>query len=118
MANSVQETVNTYYESWRQGGRFCPTLFYDEFAFIGPIDRFFKAEDFMAMARKLGPAVRDVKIIKQFTDGEQICSIFDFETNTPVGTIPCVEWIRVKDGRIASIQLFYDARDLAAYLGR
>ena len=76
------------------------------------------AEATEAPAGKLGTAVRDIRIKKQFFDGDQTCSIFDFITNTPVGTIPCVEWIRVKDGRITSIQLFYDARDLAAFLGR
>jgi len=48
----------------------------------------------------------DVK--KVFVDGNEVCVIYDFVTNTPAGAVPIVEWLRVEDGQIASVTLFFD----------
>ena len=34
--------------------------------------------------------------------------IYDFVTDTPAGAVPIVEWLRVEDGQIASVILFFD----------
>jgi hypothetical protein len=48
----------------------------------------------------------DVK--KVFTDGPDICVIYDFVTDTPAGAVPIVEWLRVEGGRISSVTLVFD----------
>jgi hypothetical protein len=45
-------------------------------------------------------------------DGDDVCIIYDLNT-VPVPTAPTAEWYRVRDGRIAAIKVFFDARPFA-----
>ena len=36
----------------------------------------------------------------------------DLITNTPAGTIPTAGWFQLRDGKIAAIRVFFDARPL------
>jgi ketosteroid isomerase-like protein len=47
-------------------------------------------------------------IQRVFVDGDEVCVIYDFVTDTSAGTIPTVEWLRIENGRIRSIRLLYD----------
>ncbi len=40
--------------------------------------------------------------------------IYELVTNTPAGTVPCAEWIHADQGKVKSIQVFFDARPFAA----
>jgi ketosteroid isomerase-like protein len=48
----------------------------------------------------------DVK--RMFAEGDEVCVIYDFVTDTVAGAVPTIEWIRVGAGRIRSINLYYD----------
>jgi hypothetical protein len=50
-------------------------------------------------------------------DGDDVCLIYDLVTNTPAGTAPVAEWFRVRDGKIAQIRVFFDARPFAPPAG-
>ena len=55
---------------------------------------------------------------KTFVDEKDVCVLYDLVTNTPTGTIPCAEWIHADQGKIKSIQVFFDARPFAAMFAR
>ena len=55
-------------------------------------------------------AVKGVKTHKLFVDGADACLLYDMETNTPAGTAFISEWYQVRDGKIASIRVVFDAR--------
>jgi hypothetical protein len=44
-------------------------------------------------------------------DGDDVCLIYDLVT-VPAGTVPTAGWFRLRDGKIAAIQVFFDARPL------
>jgi hypothetical protein len=46
-------------------------------------------------------------------DGDQVSVIYDLQT-IPVPNAPVAEWYTVRDGKIASMQAFFDARPFAA----
>ena len=48
----------------------------------------------------------DVKRV--FADGDEVCVIYDFVTDTPAGALPTIEWLKFEGGRIRSINLYYD----------
>jgi len=48
----------------------------------------------------------DVKRV--FVDGDEVCVIYDFVTDTPAGALPTIEWLRFEGERIRSIDLYYD----------
>jgi hypothetical protein len=47
-------------------------------------------------------AKRDQKIS---VDGDEVCVIYDFVTDTPVGPVPSVEWIGMRNGKTKSVRL-------------
>jgi hypothetical protein len=47
-------------------------------------------------------------IRKVFVDGDEACVIYDFVTDTPVGAVTSVEYIKVKSGRIGSVLLVFE----------
>ena len=48
----------------------------------------------------------DIKRV--FVDGDDVCVIYDFVTDTTAGALPAIEWLRFDGGRIGAIDLYYD----------
>lgn len=48
-----------------------------------------------------------------FSEGDEVCVLYDLVTTTPAGAAPVAEWFRVRDDRIAAIQVYFDARPFA-----
>ncbi len=66
------------------------------------------AEAFMAGLQRLGPILlrNDIKHI--VVDGDEVCVIYDFVTDTPAGRVASVEWLKLEDGRIRTAELVFD----------
>jgi len=88
-------------------------LLQDSLEFRGPLDTFHKAEDYLHALQKLSAIVEGVDILKVFEDGNDVSLFCDLKTKT-VGTSFVAEWYQVKDGRIASVRVVFDARPFAA----
>lgn len=54
--------------------------------------------------------VAKLHIIKTMGEGNE--AVIRFDMDTPTGTIPCCDWIRIEGDEIAEIHSFYDATDL------
>ena len=87
-------------------------LLHDDLSFQGPIDSFDDADAYIQAIRGLSQIVTGADKRKVFVDGDDVCVIYDLKT-APVPSAPTAEWYRVRDGRIASIQVFFDARPFA-----
>jgi ketosteroid isomerase-like protein len=87
-------------------------LLHDDLTFRGPIDSFDDADAYMQAIQGLSQIVTGAEKRKVFVDGDDVCIIYDLRT-APVPNAPTAEWYRVRDGRIASITLFFDARPFA-----
>jgi ketosteroid isomerase-like protein len=87
-------------------------LLHDDLSFQGPIDTFDDAEAYLQAIRGLSQIVTGAERRKVFVDGDDVCIIYDLNT-VPVPTAPTAEWYRVRDGRIAAIRVFFDARPFA-----
>ena len=92
-------------------------LLADDLDFKGPIDTFHRADDYLLAIRRLAAIVQEVRVQKEFVDGDDVCLIYDLVTNTPAGTAPVAEWFRVRAGKIAQIRVFFDARPFAPPAG-
>jgi SnoaL-like domain len=57
---------------------------------------------------RLSPIILRNDIRKVFVDGGEACVVYDFVTDTPVGAVVSVEYIKVKSGRIASVLLVFE----------
>jgi ketosteroid isomerase-like protein len=87
-------------------------LLHDDLSFQGPIDTFDDADAYMQAIQGLSQIVVGAEKRKVFVDGDDVCIIYDLKT-APVPSAPTAEWYRVRDGRIVSIRVFFDARPFA-----
>ncbi|HEX9538064.1 MAG TPA: nuclear transport factor 2 family protein [Streptosporangiaceae bacterium] len=88
-------------------------LVHDDVSFVGPIDSFADADSYLASLQQLSQIVTGADKRKVFVDGDDVCVIYDLKT-APVPRTPTCEWYRVRDGKVASVVVIFDARPFAA----
>lgn len=79
---------------------------HDELTFKAPMQTLFQtADDYLVTLKDHeGSLLRnDIKAV--FADLDEVCIVYDAVTNTELGAVPCVQWIKVREDRIASIRL-------------
>jgi hypothetical protein len=65
------------------------------------------ALDVLAAFRRIGAIHVRNDILRVFSDGDEVCVIYDFVTDT-VGVVPTIEWLTITGGRIRMVKLYYD----------
>jgi len=93
-------------------------LLADEFTFHGPILEANGKTEFLAGSATAAAIARGCAIHRQWVDGEEVCSIYDFKIETPVGTgsIPMAEWSVIREGKLVSSRLIFDTAAMAALM--
>jgi hypothetical protein len=76
--------------------------------FVGPSMSRTSAQEFIQALQRLGAIHVRNDVRRVFADGNEVCVIYDFVTDTPAGALPTIEWLRFEGGRIQSINLYYD----------
>jgi len=79
-----------------------------DFEFRGPSVKRASAAEFGAALKRLGAIHVRNDVKRVFADGDEVCIIYDFVTDTPAGALPTIEWLRFEGDRIRSIDLYYD----------
>lgn len=88
------------------------SFLHDDLSFDGPIDSFSDADSYIASLRQLSGIVRGAEKQKLFVDGDDVCVIYDLKT-APVPSSRTCEWYTVRDDKIASVSVVFDARPFA-----
>jgi hypothetical protein len=109
----ARQVAEGFFDSWT-GKDFerARGLLHDDVSFEGPIDRFSDADSYVASLRRLSGIVTGAEKQKVFVDDEDVCIIYDLKT-APVPSSRTCEWYQVRDGRIASVSVVFDARPFA-----
>ena len=89
------------------------SLLHDDVSFKGPLESFSDADSYLASLQQLSGIVTGAEKQKVFVDGDDVCVIYDLQT-APVPSSRTCEWYRVRDGKIASVSVIFDARPFAA----
>jgi|GraSoiStandDraft_44_1057316.scaffolds.fasta_scaffold681121_2 hypothetical protein len=76
--------------------------------FRGPSMTRTSAEEFLGALKRLAAIHVRNDVKRVFADGDEVCVIYDFVTDTPAGALPTIEWLRFEGERIRSIDLYYD----------
>lgn len=76
--------------------------------FRGPAMTYTSAEDLVGALKRLAAIHVRNDVKRVFVDGDQVCVIYDFVTDTEAGALPAVEWLHFDGGRISAIDLYYD----------
>ena len=115
MAANAMEVVSRYKEAFGSGDvQGARALLADDLHFQGPIDEFNSADDYIQSLRKLASIVTGTDVKKVLADRDDVVTIYDLHTRTPAGTSAVAEWATVKNGKIAELRVFFDARPFAA----
>ena len=87
----------------------------DDLRFEGPIDRFEKADDYIAAIQRLYGMVSGVEEDGTLTDGDEV-ALFTV-LKTPMANAPVAEWYTVRADRITHLRVYFDARPFAPRAG-
>lgn len=87
-------------------------LMADDLRFEGPIDRFSRADDYLAAIKGLYGMVKGVEPQATIAEGDNVA--FFYLLDTPVAKAPVAEWYVVRKGKIAQLRAYFDARPFAA----
>jgi ketosteroid isomerase-like protein len=105
--------VGKYHEAWTHRdmdtARSCLA---DNLDFQGPIDTFSTADDFITTLTGFAQMLTRVDLLQEFYSDEATALLYDCVTNSPAGTVRTAEFFGLRDGKIASIRLVFDATAL------
>ncbi len=114
------EVVNRYYQAWNykhaEGLR---DLIAANIDYRGPLEKASNADEMMSMAAKYAPMHGGMRMLRQFEDGEEVCSIYELIVTTPEWTlsVPTADWIRFSNGRVSEQRVFQDVREVMRKFG-
>ncbi len=95
------------------------TYIADDFTFDGPfVKAGNKKEFFDNISPDLIAMTRGYNMLRQFEDDGELCSIYEFNIETPVGkgAVYMVEWNKVRNGQLASAKLLFDTAQFSALM--
>ena len=110
---STTDVINRYYDAWiNHAGDMSDVPLAADFTFRGPVASFADATGYRQMAAQAGAAVRNFRVRHQFTDGDLVCSVVDWEMAPLDGVLTAAEILEVRDDVIVRGELIYDAEEL------
>lgn len=83
-------------------------LLVPDLRFKGPAMTRTSAQEFIGALKRLAAIHLRTEVQRVFVDGDDVCVIYDFVTDTTAGALPAIEWLHFDGGRIGSINLYYD----------
>lgn len=108
---TAAEIVNAYLDAFTAGEfEKASELVAAEFAFHGPFIQTATREAFFAGAAPLAKIARGHRLLRQWDEGDEVSSFYEFRLETPAGagSVLMSEWHRVCDGRLSSARLVFD----------
>ena len=111
---SPADVVERYFDAWTSSDfETARSLLHDDLSFRGPLETLDNADALIASLRGLAEIVTGAERHGILAGGDQVSVIYDLHTE-PIPTAPVAEWYTVRDGKIASVRAFFDARPFAA----
>jgi SnoaL-like domain len=115
---SSENVVRKYLQSWTQRDMDTARSYLaDDLDFQGPIDTFSSADDFIATLTGFAQMLTRVDLLQEFYADDSAALLYDCVTDTPAGAIRTAEFFGLRDGKVASIRLVFDASALRKIMG-
>ena len=74
----------------------------------------FDKDQWIAALKRLLPVLVRNDVREVFSNEDKAVVIYDFVTDTDAGAVPCVEWVTVRDAKIATIELIFEKANWGA----
>ena len=115
------EVVNRFYDTTEnEKGKGLENVLASDMTFDGPLMKTFGAEDYINTTKQFLQMHKATRMLKQFENGSDICSIYEMDIATPAGgtiTVELTDWIKVSNGKVAKQKIYYDPREFAKAFG-
>lgn len=116
---SPSTVVNQYLDAF-YAGKFpeAHALLADNYHFKGPFVEATNREAYFASAARLALMVKGHRLLRQWVDGDEVCSIYDVALETPAGTgsVTMSEWHRTAQGKLTSGRVILDTAAFRALM--
>lgn len=109
-AKSAKEIVMEYLEALIERRDFKSARSYlkDNVSYVSPLNSFDRLEPYLKYNESLHLPKPDIK--KVFTDGDDVCLLYEMTSTTPPAMLFVSMWVHVDGGKISSIRLVFDPR--------
>jgi hypothetical protein len=108
MSSELEAKALAYLDAVGKNDLTCMEALVDpEIRFVGPASTISGVNDLKAAFHRISAIHVRNDIKRVFSDGNEVCVIYDFVTDT-FGAVPTIEWMRFENGRIRSVNLYYD----------
>lgn len=117
--DDVRRPVNEYLTAfWSGDFETAQRLLAQDFSFHGPLAHAPDRAAFLASAAPLARVVRGHELLRQWVDGDEVCSIYDcrLESTQGAGSVLVAEWDTVRGGQLAAARLVFDTAAFRALL--
>ena len=116
------EIVNRFYDDLtnKNQTKGMEELIDTDVKFVGPLIQTSGAKQFIELNERFLPFHKNTRMLRQFEDGNEVCSIYELELSTPAGgslALLIADWIRVSKGKISEQRIYYDPREFAKAFG-
>ena len=110
------ELVNEFYETSfkRKDNEGVRSLIEDDFLFVGPMAQTKGGDAFVELNSQFLPAFAGSRMLQQFENEDEVCSIYELDLHTPAGgsiTLKVADWVKLRGERLAEQRIYYDARE-------
>lgn len=109
------EVVNQYYGLLNNKNfTALKELLSENMSFTGPLVQRSGANEYVDALKRLFKFHKKSQMLKQFENGNDVCSIYHLIMEKPAGgslSVTMADWVRIVDGRIAEQKIYYDPRE-------
>jgi hypothetical protein len=111
--------VNAYLDAFYSGDvSKAKGLVTEAFRFKGPFVQAEGRDAFFASAAGLFPIVKGHRMLHQWSDRDEVCSVFEMMLETPLkkGGMPVCEWHTLADGKLIAGRAMLEVMDFRAFM--
>ncbi len=113
MADDATKVATAYFDAWKANDfDTMRSLLADDVTFSGPLAQLEGAENYMKGIEGMSRITSEISIRKVFVDGPDVLTWYDLHT-TVAPPVPVANWLHVEDGKITSLRVAFDPRELA-----
>ena len=118
MIMDTKQIITNYHNAWTSGDMEGARVYLaDDLDFQGSIDTFSRADDFIAALTMFQKMLREITLIQSFFSESGAALLYDCDTMSPAGVLRTAEFFTVRNGKIKSIRLVFDATELRKLMG-
>ena len=108
---SGKQLAEEYISAWRRKDPEAMSKLLDpEVHLKSPVTETIGREKFLETVRKIVPMLRNVRVRASLASESQAMFVYDFELDSPIGTIPTANLMTFENDRIRNVEMFFDAR--------